>query len=127
MTREQEANWQKLIGRVTPMLKRLKSMSDAMREINGVRQGLSKRLAAIQRETEKASLDISCNIGTVHGDTIIRTMIMHPDRMALETLPTRELHARLRESSADSETLFNDDSGEFHWKWSPVDESNAEA
>jgi len=127
MTREQEANWQKLIGRVTPILKRLKTMSDAMRDLNGVRQNLSKRLAVIQRETEKASLDISCNVGNVSGDTIIRTMIMHPDHMALETLPTRELHARLRESSADSETLFSDDSGEFHWKWSPVDESNAEA
>jgi uncharacterized protein (DUF342 family) len=127
MTREQEANWQRLIGRVTPVLKRLKIMSDAMRDMNGVRQNLSKRLAAIQRETEKASLDISCNIGTVSGDTIVRTMIIHPNQMALETLPARELHARLRESSADSETLFNDDSGEFHWKWSPADESNAEA
>jgi uncharacterized protein (DUF342 family) len=124
MTREQEANWQKLIGRVTPILKQLKAMSDVMRDTNGVRQNLSKRLAAVQRETEKASLDISCNVGTVSGDTIIRTMIMHPDRMALETLPTRELHARLRGSSADSETLFNDSSGDFQWKWSPADQLN---
>lgn len=118
MTPEQQNNWQKLLSRVTPILKRLKSLSDDMREASGINEQLTQQIDTAERETASAARDIACNVAEINGETTIRTLIVRPNQPALETLPARELHARLRESGTDSVVLFSDSSGEFDWKWS---------
>jgi uncharacterized protein (DUF342 family) len=125
MTVEQAANWQKLLTRVTPILQRMKTLNDELRNASSANEKLSKTIQEITRESANVSANISCNVAEIIGDTLIRAMKIHPEQAPLETLQPRELRARLRESGANSTVLFNGSDGEFEWSFSETGESEA--
>ena len=129
MTHEQDANWQKLLVRVAPILKRIRAFNDDLREVLAVNENLTEKIELLKHETSEASLDISCDVANINGETMIRTLVVRAGQAALETLPARELRARLRATGADGTVLFSDSSGEFAWQWSDgaADEDQAKS
>lgn len=125
MTAEQAANWQKLLTRVAPMLQRIKTLNDESRQARGTNETLIRTIQELTGESTKMSSDISCSVAAISGETMIRTLKVHPEHAALETMQPRELRVRLRESGADCTALFNGSSGEFEWKFSEAGEPEA--
>ena len=117
MNKEQEANWQKLLARVTPVLKHSKTLSDELRKSNEANQFLTQKIENIQSDKANAAVHLSCKVLKIEGETMIRTLVVHANDPPLESLPARDLHAYLRKSGVDSNVLFSDNSGEFAWKW----------
>jgi hypothetical protein len=110
---------------VTPILQRMKTLNDELRNASSANEKLSKTIQEITRESANVSANISCNVAEIIGDTLIRAMKIHPEQAPLETLQPRELRARLRESGANSTVLFNGSDGEFEWSFSETGESEA--
>jgi len=117
MNKEQEANWQKLLVRINPVLKHIKTLSDELRKSSEADQFLTKKIDSIKNDKASATSQASCKVMKIAGETMIRTMVIHANDPPLESMPARDLHAYLRKSGADSNVLFSDSSGEFAWKW----------
>jgi len=115
MTAEQSANFQKLVTRVTPTLKRLKTLTDEMRASSANSDAIIKKIQDARREAARVSAGIACNIDAIAGDTVVRTLTQPPAQAGLEQLAPRELRSRLREASLDSKILFSGASGKFSW------------
>jgi uncharacterized protein len=118
MNQQQEANWQKLLSRVTPLLQQLKARNDELSALRGAVQNLSDRIAGITRRSREMSENIGCSIGAIGGETVIRTLKASFDAPPLHTLQHRELRALLRESNADSGMLYCGCDGNFEWSFS---------
>lgn len=127
MSDAQNANWQKLLTRVTPELRRLKTLNDELQAARNASRELAGKIQAIARDCEEMSTDISCAVTSIAGDTVIRTLKIRLDAPSLQTLQPRELRARLRESGADSTILFNDDEGAFEWAFAGSGEAGADS
>lgn len=119
MNQQQEANWQKLLGRVTPMLQQLKVRNDELNMLRGAANNLSDRIEGFTRRSREMSANIGCRVGTISGETVIRTLKSHVDAPPLHTVPPRELRICLRESNAESDVMFSGSHGDFEWAFSP--------
>lgn len=118
MSDAQNANWQKLLTRVTPQLRHLKTFNDELQAARNASRELAGKIEHIAQDCQAMSADISCKVASIAGDTVIRTLKIHLDAPSMQTLQARELRARLRESGADSTILFNGSDGEFEWAFS---------
>ncbi|HEY0843817.1 MAG TPA: flagellar assembly protein A [Noviherbaspirillum sp.] len=118
MSQQQEANWQKLLSRVTPLLHQLKMRNDELNALRGASQALAGRIESITRRSREMSSNIACSVGTMRGETAIRTLKSHLDAPSLQTLAHKELRACLRESRAECTILFNGSAGNFEWTFS---------
>lgn len=118
MNQQQEANWQKLLGRVTPLLQQLKLRNDELNALRGATENLSDRIASITHRSRELSANIVCHVLEIEGETIIRTLKSHLEAPPLKSLQHRELRACLRESNADGAVLFNGRDGDFAWTFS---------
>ena len=118
MSAAQSANWQKLVTRVTPVLRHLKTLNDELHAAQGASQEVTAKIQRVTHDCEKMSADIICTVAGSGGETVIRTLKVHPDAPPLQTLHPRELRARLRESRADNGILFSGSGGAFEWTFS---------
>ena len=118
MNQQQEANWQKLLSRVTPLLQQLKIRNDELSALRGAVQNLSTRIDGITRRSREMSANIGCSVASIGGETVIRTLKSSHDAPALHTLHHRELRASLRESSAAHGVLYSGREGNFKWTFS---------
>lgn len=117
MTPQQEANWQKLLSRVTPVLQRLKTHNDELNLVRGASKNLENRIEGLARRSREVASNIGCIIHSVNGETVIRTLTAHLDAPPLHAIPKRELRARLREADGQCEVLFNASHGNFEWSY----------
>jgi len=121
MNAEQEANWHKLVKRVTPALRRLKSLNDEVHAARNACQDIVDRIQRVTHDCETMSAGIDCRVVAMQGETVIRTLKVRLDEPSLQTLHPRELRARLRESGGDNEIMFNGSEGEFEWAFQKID------
>lgn len=69
----------------------------------------------MSRRSREVSANIRCIVGTIGGETVIRTRKATIDAPPLHTLQHRELRASLRESTTDNVVLFSGRDGNFDW------------
>lgn len=115
LTTEQSANWQKLLSRVLPVLRHLKSLNDELQGVRSACREVSAKMERLHQECKAMSAAIDCRVEFIAGDTVIRTLPVHLDAPPLHALGQRELRARLREASAGCTILFSGCEGEFVW------------
>lgn len=118
MNRQQEANWQKLLGRVTPLLQQLKLRNEELAELRRAVDNLNSRIDNISQRSREMSTNVGCRIGTIGGETVIRTLKAAPDAPPLHALQHRELRASLRESTPNSGVIYSGSQGDFQWMFS---------
>lgn len=116
LTTEQSANWQKLLARVLPVLRHLKTLNDELQAMRGASRDVSAKMEHLHQECKAMSAAIDCRVEFIAGDTVIRTLPVRLDAPPLHALGHRELRARLRESGAGCTILFSGAEGEFAWK-----------
>lgn len=115
MTPAQEANWQKLLGRLGPALREYARVHG---EVQGLQESIAEageRIAALQQERGDALAAVHCAIGEVQGETIVRSRTVRAGEPPLASLPAKELHLRLREAGAVAERIFGGDAGSVAW------------
>lgn len=115
LTTEQSANWQKLLSRVLPVLRRLKTLNDELHAVRSASREVSAKMERLHQEYKAMSAAIDCRVEFIAGDTMIRTLPVRLDAPPLHTLGQRELRARLRESGVDCNILFSGNAGDFTW------------
>jgi uncharacterized protein len=115
MNPEQEANWQKLLDRVAPALRKIKTCNDRLKAVREESGNLEKCISDITQQSREMSADIACKIAVIDGETAIRTLKIRPNAPALSAMPPNKLRAYLRESNADCDLLFNGRNGDFKW------------
>lgn len=115
MNDAQKVQWQGLLTRIAPNLRRIAALN---KQVGDLRQAIADGEAErekIRRERQEASLDISCTIKTVAGDTRVRCLRVSADGPPLANLPAKELHMKLREPGAETNRLFAGHGGSFEW------------
>lgn len=128
MTREQDANWQKLQDRVAPLLRQLKVLNNEAHEARYTLEMWGLKIEDATRKCQEMSVEMRCTVATIAGETLIRTLKCRPDAPLIQSLQPRELCTRLREPGLDSTTLFNGSEGNFEWTFSSnADNGNAGA
>ncbi len=125
MTLEQDTNWQKLQDRVAPVLRQLKALNAELHNARIAGEYVAQKIQDITHKRQAMSVDISCKVSAITGETIIRTLRIQPDAPTLQSLPQRELRTRLRESGADSTILYSGSDGDFEWIFSGNGEGGA--
>lgn len=126
MTAEQEANWQKLLTRVTPMLRNLKTLNDELRAVRAASRDAAEKAERLTQDCRNMSAGIACSVTSIAGDTVVRLLKIRPDAPPLHTLQARELRARLRGSGPDSARLFSGSEGAFEWTFDGGGENRAD-
>jgi uncharacterized protein (DUF342 family) len=117
MTLEQDANWQKLQDRVAPILRQVRALNAELQDARFASHEVATKIQAITQKREEMFVDIVCKVNAVTGETNIRSLKIPPDAPVLQSLPARELRARLRESGPDSTSLFQGSEGTFEWRF----------
>lgn len=123
MTADQAANWDKLEARVAPILRRMRDLSEELQTVRAAHESVAKKIQDVTAERQQMSVDIGCGVAQISGETLVRTLRVHPDDPPLVTLSARDLRARLRESDARNRILFSGSSGSFAWKYVGPDQA----
>jgi hypothetical protein len=121
MTAAQEANWQKLLGRIAPTLRDYARLHGELQALQGRAQEAASRIGELEAERAAALGAIRCAIAEVRGETIVRRRMVLPDAPALASLPAKELHMKLREAGAAAERIFSGEDGAVEWAPPPLD------
>ncbi|MDP2793415.1 MAG: FapA family protein [Sulfurisoma sp.] len=115
MTPAQEANWQKLLGRLGPALREHSRLHGEMQGLQATVAESGQRIETLRRERSDSLAAVRCAIGEVKGETLVRSRRVRPDQPPLASLPAKELHLKLREAGAAAERIFGGDSGSVSW------------
>lgn len=115
MTPAQEANWQKLLGRLGPALREYSRLHGEAQNLQATIAESGQHIETLRQERSDALVAVRCAIGEVKGETIVRSRQVRPDQPPLASLPAKELHLKLREAGAAAERLFGGDSGSVSW------------
>lgn len=118
MTPEQEAQFRTLSNKAAPALKQSADLRTASQALQNQRTAADQQAAAAQRERAQKLAALSCEIGLVNGETVVRTRAPQPDEAPLDRLPARELKIILRELGS-SQQIFAGTLGAFSWRWPP--------
>ncbi len=126
MTPEQAANLQKLMTRVAPALRQLKALNNDLQAARIANDEAARKIQDLTQECERKSAGITCNVTAITGETLIRTLKLHPGAVPLHMLAPRELRARMCESNPASEILFSGSDGEFAWTFLKQDDAESQ-
>lgn len=124
LTPEQKENWQKLVAQVAPALKMLAKLNGELKELQVGKESIDGEIAALMQSRDEASAGISCSIGNIRGDMLVRTMKIKPDAAPLADLAPKELKARLRASGLSGTRLPSGRSGAFNWQYQPANQGS---
>lgn len=119
LSAEQQVQYQQLRSRQGPALKRIGQARDEIKSLEAEIVAARVRIAAQDREKEKAGAGLECRIDSVQGEVVVRTLVRPRAATPLNRIPARELKQQLRAPDAGSSRLFADDSGEFAWRPEP--------
>lgn len=115
MTAAQDANWQRLLGRIAPTLREYARIHGEVQALQAKMQEAAARIEELATERAAALAVVRCAIAEVRGETIVRRRVERPDAPPLAGLPAKELHLRLREAGAAAERIFSGESGAVDW------------
>ena len=115
MSPAQEANWKALLGRLGPALRDLQKIQADIKTVGEQIAGCAVRIEKLKAESKAASTGVGCQIDQVSGDTSVRGRRMRADAPALDSLPTKELRARMNESLDTDVKIFFDHAGSVSW------------
>lgn len=114
-TDEQKANWQKLSARVAPALKALSAINAEIKALQEEKDNLLEEADALEMEKAAVSSGISCDLGMVSSDTIIRKWKVPLDGPSVFDLSQKELRLRLHNTGLPEERLVPASETSFSW------------
>ncbi|MES2264046.1 MAG: flagellar assembly protein A [Pseudomonadota bacterium] len=115
LTPDQLVLFQKMAVSVGPALRTVGKLSLSVKEAQA-QQGQVQEMAAQVRQQKQALLALGrCNVKTVVGETLVRTMRYNPDQGAVFDRPPKDIKSRLRASSASLAAIFSGSSGSIAW------------
>lgn len=117
MTPEQEAQFRVLATKAAPALKQMTELRGAVQTLQAQQAEVQMQAAVRQREKQQKLDGLSCEIGVVSGETVVRTRLPLAGELALDLMLQRDLQIRLRELGTNSKQIFSGNSGNFSWRW----------
>lgn len=115
LTAEQQAGFQKLRDGIAPVLQAMAQISTQGKARAEHREKLLAAVADVEKNLREAAQDVSCHVGEISADLIVRTRKTAADAKSPATLPPPELKAYLRATAGGSKPLFVGRSGQFAW------------
>jgi 2-keto-3-deoxy-galactonokinase len=115
MSPAQEANWKALLGRLGPALRDMQKIQADIKAVGEQIAVCAARIEKLKAEREAANAAVGCQIDQVSGDTSVRGRRLSADSPALDSLPPKDLRARLHESLESDLRIFFDHAGSVRW------------
>ena len=115
----QEAGWKTTLVRFASVTRQLEKLVDEIRKLGDEEEYLHHQLEKLYAARTEAEEVVCCVIKQVIGETTVRMRTGPVEGMQFDTLTSKELHARLRESGTAEERLFSGDSGAYEWRLAP--------
>ncbi|OIQ99032.1 hypothetical protein GALL_189460 [mine drainage metagenome] len=112
---EQESGWKAAQARFAAVTRQLNQLAAEVASAQGVEQDLASQVETLREEKRHALDGLSCKIGVVSGETIVRTMRVVREGIPLEYLSPKEIHQRLRAHGTADDRLFSSSSGSLAW------------
>lgn len=114
---EQQAGWRRLTALAAPALRTISQLSGVVGEIESEVDRLGQQVSEIRAARNQACSNVACQIGRVEGETRVSTLLIRAADPPLDSLPARELRARLRRVEGECVRLFAGSRGDFSWAY----------
>ncbi|MFC0135318.1 hypothetical protein CR105_14190 [Massilia eurypsychrophila] len=115
LTPEQVPVFQKMALAVGPALKAIAKVSLDVKGAETEREAGQALLAQLLQQRSQSDGVSQVTVGTVQGDTVVRTMPFNPDGSSTFDLPPKDIKARLRARGVVGEMIFSGSSGTVSW------------
>ena len=115
MNAEQELGWQGVQARFAVVKAQFAKVSGEIRELGERERQYREQSDALAAAKAQASANLSCTLGAVSGDTVVRTMTVTHGSFPLGDLSAKDLHKLLRAHGNANDKLFSGSRGAFSW------------
>ena len=120
---DQESGWRAAQAKFAGVTRQLDKLEADLAAILKQEEELKTQSETIKEEKRQAIDSLSCTLGSVRGNTIVRTMRAPLEGFPLETLSAKELHHLLRLHGTEQDRLFSRESGDFTWSGKDLKEA----
>ncbi len=115
LTPDQVPQFQKMALAVGPALKAIAKVSLDVKAAETEQQAGHALVAQLLQQRSDSDGVSQVEVRMVAGDTIVRTMKFNPDGSSTYDLPSKDIKARLRSSTAGGELIFSGSQGAIDW------------
>ncbi len=115
LTPEQLPRFQKMAVQVGPALKEVARLSLAAKEALAQQAIMEEQAAALREQRGEVAGVVTCKVGLLAGETILRRMVFQPDHGAPYDVPAKDVRPRLRAGSWSHAPLFTGSAGTLDW------------
>ncbi|HJV27938.1 MAG TPA: flagellar assembly protein A [Aromatoleum sp.] len=116
LTAEQQAAFIKLRDKVAPVLKALARLTEEGKARATQREALQSAMAAVEEERRKLREAVSCSIGDISGDVIVRARPQAADAKPVAQMTPAEIKSFLRAAPSGSQKLLVAAKGSLQWR-----------
>ncbi|BAL26595.1 flagellar assembly protein A [Azoarcus sp. KH32C] len=116
LTAEQQAAFIKLRDKVAPVLKVLARLAEEGKARATQREALQSAMAAVEDERRKLREAVTCSIGDISGDVIVRARLQAADAKPVAQMTPAEIKAFLRATPPGSQKLLVAAKGSLQWR-----------
>ncbi len=116
LTPAQQAQWESLVARVTPNLRKAAAATAQIKTLREYAAGVEMELADVAQARREAVLAIACRVDQVGCETQVYARRPIFGETAVEGVAAKALHKRLQELLVDAERLFSGHEGSFEWQ-----------
>ena len=120
---DQEVGWRSAQAKFAGVTRQLDKLDADMGVLLKQETELKAQSESIKEEKRQAVDSLSCQLATIKGQTIVRTMRVPTAGFPLEALSAKELHHLLRLHGTEHDRLFSAQRGEFSWSGKDLKEA----
>lgn len=115
LTAAQQALYRKMAGQVEPALTELAQLLRASNAARARHDAFQEQLETARRRRSEIAIPASCKVKRVDGDTVLRTMLYHPDAGPPYELAPKDIKERLRAAPWNHAPVLHAAEGPIEW------------